>query len=113
MFDELIERCIENDGYIGLIVVKYGKDKKYFIDKFKELNCIFLKQKWKFKFNNKSYICILSEIELEARRGHRNNYVIMDDRINWKYRNNFVYPSLIPYRNEDGNIFYESVVEII
>lgn len=108
--EELIKRCIENDKYVGLIVVKYGKDKKYFIDKFKELDCTFLKQECKFEFNNKSYISILSENEFK-RKGHRNNYVIIDGRVTWKCIDNFINPSLIPYENK--NIFYESVIEII
>lgn len=39
MFDKLIERCIKNDGYVGLIVVNNKINKDIFYDKFNKLNC--------------------------------------------------------------------------
>ena len=107
MFDELIERCIENDGYIGLIVVI---NKDIFYNKFNKL--IDKKYENRIQFDNGSYIFVLNESQLEVNRGYRYNYAVIDSNVEKVYKDNFIYPKLVPYRDNDGNILYESIVEI-
>lgn len=116
MFDELIKNCIEkikryieNDGYVGLIAVKNKINKDIFYNKFNKLDCRIDENR--IQFDNGSYIFILNENQLEYYRGYKYNYVIIDSNVEKVYKDNFIYPKLVPYRDNDGNILYESVVE--
>lgn len=122
MINELIERCIENDNYIGLIAVKYDKNKELIYNKIYNkvnknkkinygINCRCEKYNNRIRFNNGSYIFILDEVQTKYYRGNKYNYAIIDNDIEKFYIDNCIECKLIPYTTVYGNILSESVIE--
>lgn len=104
--DELIKRCIENNGYVGLIVVK-NKINKEFYDEFNKLKCKINKNR--IQFDNGSYIFVLNESQLEA---NRYNYAVIDSNVEKVYKDNFIYPKLVPYRDNDMKVLLKFLILI-